>query len=153
MRAGECEIRKTSVIEARNLPAVGCMTRFASGWESGGAMIEYAVLLKLAGVATNALRTESDVLPNRCAGMTGIARKSGVCTDEREAIPMVLNRACVHAPPLNGVAVLALGAELPLVEIRVAIGAAGAGFGKNFRYMARITRYILVHATELKMGF
>jgi hypothetical protein len=46
-----------------------------------------------------------------------------------------------------------LGAELPLVEIRMAIGAAGPGFGKDFRYVARITRYILVHAAKFKMGF
>jgi hypothetical protein len=49
--------------------------------------------------------------------------------------------------------VLALRSELTLVEIRMAIRAARAGFGKDFRHVARITRYILVHPTKLEVGF
>src|SRR5450631_4018929 len=128
MRASECEVGEARVVEARNLPTIGCVTRFASSWKSGGAMIADAVLLKVAGVAAKALSAESDILPDCRAGVTGIARKSGLRTDEWEAIPVVLNRPCVHAPSLHRVAVLALGAELPLVEIRMAIGAAGPGF-------------------------
>ena len=153
MRAGECEVGEARVVEACNLPTIGCVTRFAGSRKSRGAVIEDAVLLKVASVATNALSAESDVSPHRCTRVTGIARKPAVRTDEWEATPVVLNCACVHAPSLHRVAVLTLGAELPLVKIRVAIGAPGAGLGKNFRYVARITRYILVHATKLKVGF
>ena len=49
--------------------------------------------------------------------------------------------------------VLTLRAELALVEIRMAIRAARAGLGKDFRYVARITSYILVHAAKLKVSF
>ena len=74
-------------------------------------------------------------------------------TDQREAIPVVLDSPRVYAPSLHRMAVLALRAELALVEICMAIRAAGAGFGKDFRYVARITRDILMHATKLEMGF
>jgi hypothetical protein len=153
MRAGECEVGEARVVEARDLPAIGRVTRFAGGWKSRGAMIQDAVLLKIPRVATNALRAEPDVSSHRCPRVTGIAGKPSVRTNQWEAIPVVLNCACVHAPPLHRVAVLTLRAELPLVEIRVAICAPGSGLGKNFRYVARITRYILVHPTKLKVGF
>ena len=72
---------------------------------------------------------------------------------QRETIPMVLNGTCVYAPAQNCMTVLALRSELTLVEIRMAIRATRARFGKDFRYVARITRYILVHAAKLEMGF
>ena len=153
VRAGESEVRKARVVEARDLPEIGSVTRFAGSGKSRGAVIEDAVLLKLAGVATEALSAESDVLPDGCARVAGIARKSGVRTNQREAIPVVLDSPRVYAPSLHRMAVLALRAELALVEICMAIRAAGAGFGKDFRYVARITRDILMHATKLEMGF
>ena len=55
VRAGESEMGEAGVIEARDLPAVGGVTGFAGGRESGGAVIENAVLLKFAGVATECI--------------------------------------------------------------------------------------------------
>ena len=50
-------------------------------------------------------------------------------------------------------AVFTLRSELALVEIRMAVRATRARFGKNFGYVARITRYILVHAAKLEVSF
>jgi hypothetical protein len=109
--------------------------------------------LKFTGMATYALRAEPNVLPHRRTPVTGIASERGVGTEQRETIPMVLNGARVYAPAQNCMTVFALRPELTLVKIRVAIRATRAGFGKDFRYMARITRYILVHPTKLEVGF
>jgi len=151
--AREGEMGEAGMIKVGDLPAVRIVTSFAGGGESGSAVIEHAVLLKFAGVATEALRAEPDVLSHRRARVTRIAGERGVGAQQRESIPMVLNRARVYAPTQNCMTVLTLRSELALVEIRVAIRATRASFGKDFRYVARITRYILVHATKLKMSF
>ena len=78
MRAGQSELGKAGVIEARNLPAVRGVTGFARSREPGGPMIENTVLLKIASVATDALRAESHIAPDRRSGMAGIAGKPGV---------------------------------------------------------------------------
>ena len=66
---------------------------------------------------------------------------------------MILEGTRVHAPALHRVAVLALRAELALVEIRVTVRATRTGVGKNFRHVAKITGDILVHAAQLKSSF
>ena len=146
VRARESGTGKASVIEARDLPSIGSVTGFAGRGESGGAVIEDAILLKIAGVATDALSAESDVAPDRRAGVTGIALKRGMGAEERETIPVILDGAGIYTPSEDGMAAFALSAELALVEIGVAIRTARAGLGKDFRDMARITRHVLVHA-------
>jgi len=153
VRTGESEMGEPGVIEARDLPAVSGVAVFAGGRESGGDVVEDAILLKLARVAANALRAESDVAADGCAGMAGIAQDRCMRADQREAIPVILKGSGVHAPPEHGVAALALCAELALVEICVAIRATRACFGKDFRHVARITRDILVHAAKLEARF
>ena len=153
VRPGQREMSEAGVIEVRDLPAVRVVTGFAGDGETSSAMVENAVLLKFTVMATEALRAEPNVLPDRCAPVTGIARQRRVRAEQRETIPMVLNGACVYAPTQNRMTVLALCAELALVEIGVAVRATRAGFGKDFRYVARITRYILVHAAKLEVGF
>lgn len=51
-------------------------------------------------------------------------------------------------PSANCVATIALRSESPSVEICVTTGALCRGFGKYFRYVARITRNIFVHAPK-----
>lgn len=78
--------------------------------------------------------------------MTTVTRHCGVSAQQREAIPVILRCASVGPPALNGMAVLALRAELAPVEIRVTVRAARARLGKNFRDMARITGHGRMHA-------
>lgn len=150
VRTGEGKMGEAGVIETRDRPAVGSVAVLAGRGESGGGVIEDAILLELARVAANALCAESDVAANSRAGMTGIAHQRCVRADQREAIPVILQWPGVYAPAEHGVAALALCAELALVEICVAIRATGAGVGKDSRHVARITRDILVHAAKLK---
>ncbi len=153
VRADESEMGKARMIEVCDLPAVRVVTGFAGGGESRSAVVQNAVLLKLAGVTSDALGAESDVLADRRAHVTGVACERCVRTNQRETIPVVLDGTGVHAPAQHRVTVFALRAELALVEIRMTIRASRASFGKDFRYVARITRYILVHAPQLEMGF
>ena len=151
--AGESEIRKASVIEVRDLPAIHVVAGFARRGETSGTVIQNTVLLKFAGVATEALRAEPYVLPHRRAHVAGIARERSVCAQQRETIPMVLNRSRVYAPTQNCVTVFTMRSKLALVKIRMAIRATHADIGKDFRYVARITRYVLVHAAKLEVSF
>lgn len=153
VRAGQSEMGEAGVIEARNPPAVSGVAGFAGGREAGGAVVDNAVLLKISGMATDALSAESDIASDGCAHVAGIARQRRVRAEKRKTVPMVLKGAGVHAPAEHRVAALALGAELALVEIRVTIGATGPSLGKDFRHVARITGDILVHATKLEAGF
>lgn len=70
---------------------------------------------------------------------------------QRKAIPVVLNGASTGTPSKYRMTALTLGAELALVQIGVAVYAVLSNLGKDFRYVARITRYILVQSLELKV--
>ena len=99
-------------------------------------------------MTTNALSAKSGVIARGCPGVARVARYRGVRPQQREPVPVILCRSRVDPPSVHRVAVLALRAELPLVEIRMTIGALLPGLCKNFRHMARITRHIRVHAAQ-----
>ncbi len=153
MGAGQSKIREAAVIEARDLPAVRVMAGFAGGREAGGDVIQNAILLEIASVATDALRAEAHILAHGRAAVAGVARQVGMGPDQREAVPVILDRTGVDSPSLDGVAALALRAELALMKVRVAIGAARSSFGKDFGYVAGIAGDVLVHAAQLEAGF
>lgn len=73
MHSGERKIRKAGVVEARGLPAVHGMAVLTCGGQPRSRVIEDAIRLKVLRVATDALRAESDVLPDRRAFVAGIA--------------------------------------------------------------------------------
>lgn len=139
------------MVKANSLPVVHVVTRLAGDRESGRAVIDDPGLV-VASVATVALDAEADVHPHRRAGVTRVARKGHVGADEREAIPMVLDGARVFAPSRYRMATFTLRAELAFVQICMAVRAARANIGKDFRDMARITRHVLVHAAKLKVS-
>jgi hypothetical protein len=68
--------------------------------------------------------------------------------DQREAIQVAANRIHIRTPAVNRVAILATGAELPAMDIRVAISALLTNVSKNFSHVAGITRDILVHPAQ-----
>jgi hypothetical protein len=66
---------------------------------------------------------------------------------------VIANRIDIHTPAVDRVAILAGSAELAAMDISVAISALLTDVSKNFLYVARITRDILVHAAQWILGF
>ena len=139
------------MIETHRRPAIRVVAGFAGGRESGCAVIDDGGLLVIARVAAIALNAEPDVLPHGRAGVARVARKRHVGTQQREAIPVVLDGAGIGSPSEHGVTSLTVGAELALVQIRMAVRATLANLGKDFRYVARITSDVFMHAPELEV--
>lgn len=136
------------MVESRHLPPVHRMTRFARHRESGGSVVYYLILLEVPLVAADALCAQACVSSYRCARVTRIALDDRMSAQQWKPVPMILYGSRVHSPALNGMTALALGPELALVEIRVAIRAARAHIGKYFRDVARITGYTLMHSAK-----
>jgi hypothetical protein len=134
------------MIETRRLPVIDVVAGFTSCRESRGAVIQNPRLLILLYVTRVALRAQSNINSSGSSTMAGVAGNRGMRSQKRKPVLMVLHRPRRHAPPLHRVAVVALRAELPPVEIRMAIGALLPRFGKYFRHVARITGNVLVHA-------
>jgi hypothetical protein len=77
-----------------------------------------------------------------------------VRTDQGEAILMLFDVPNRDFPPLDCVAVFALGSQLPSVNIGVAIGAAVAHIGKNkVRMTLRAVDQRGVHAAQWVCSF
>jgi hypothetical protein len=55
--------------------------------------------------------------------MAIITLQRGVCAHQREAVKMILNCLSGNSPPVHGMALLAVGSELPPVNIGMAIRA------------------------------
>lgn len=66
---------------------------------------------------------------------------------------MILSGPCGHLPSAHRMAILTLRAELAAVQVRVAIGAALAGFGEYFGHVAGGTLHAFVHTAQSEPGF
>lgn len=65
---------------------------------------------------------------------------------------MIFDRLDIDLPPFDGVTRIAICAELPAVEVGVAIRTPGADLGKNQAGVALTTTDIHVHAMERISG-
>jgi hypothetical protein len=55
--------------------------------------------------------------------MAIITLQRGVCAHQREAVKVILNCLSGNSPPVHGMALLAIGPELPPVNIGMAVRA------------------------------
>ena len=120
MHSRQGETGKAGVIEPGHLPLRNVVAVLAGSGKACCPMVHHP-RLKVLGMAAEALRAQPRINTGRSALMTGIARGRRVCAQERETIPMVANGLSIRAPAEHRVAVLALSAELPLVEISVTV--------------------------------
>ena len=67
---------------------------------------------------------------------------------ERETVLVVLDLLYGNLPPFDGVALLARGTELPLVNISMAIGALAGHIAEHQLGVARHARHFFVHASQ-----
>lgn len=130
VEAGEGESGEAVVVKARGLPGFDVMTVLASGRKTGCTVIDDLGALILRQVAGFAACAESDVDSGGGSAMAGIALSSGMRAQQGEAIPVVAHGLGGYSPAANGVAVLALRAELALMKIGVAVRAGSGGVGE-----------------------
>ena len=87
-------------------------------------------------------------LPHGGAFVTGVALQRGVRAHQRETILVILNLLHRDLPSLDAVALFATGAELSLMNVRVAIGTSAADVAEDQLCVARGARHLQVHATQ-----
>jgi len=129
-------------------PGVRPMASFARRGETCGDMVRVDRGLKIFRVARIALGREPLKLSCGCACVAGFAVNSGVRTDQRKAILMVPYRLDRDGPTLNRVTRFAIRAELPAVNVRMAVCALLAHVRKHQLDMASGARNSFMHAAE-----
>ena len=149
--AGQRESRRV-VIERRIQPAVGGMAGLAGGRKLAGHMARIAgprEIRRMAGIALGRHRLEP---AGGRALVTGVAIHGRVCPGEREAIVMLLDLLDGDLPSANRVALLAIGSQLPLVNVGMAVLATLPHVGEHRLHVALDTGHRLVHAPQRVAG-
>ncbi len=100
---------------------------------------------RVAGIALRGHRLELAV---GRALVAGIAVHRGVRSGQREAVVVLLDLLDRHLPAADRVALLAIGSQLPLVNVRVAVLASLSDIGEHRLDVALDAGHRLVHAAQ-----
>ena len=85
--------------------------------------------------------------------MAGITLQRGVRSNQRETVLVILDGLDGDVPTLYRVALLAISAHLPFVNIGVTISASRAHIREDRLGVTLATPHILVHAAQRILGF
>lgn len=85
--------------------------------------------------------------------MAVFALNRRVCSEQREAILVILQLLYGYVPALHGVALRAVRAHLPLVHVGVAVFAILSHIGENWLDVALRALHFFVHAAQGILGF
>lgn len=147
--AGERKAAKASVIEARALPGVHtAVALIASCWEADRLMIRRLRPHVRAHVTTGAIGRQSTELASGSALMAGTAFQDRVCTQQRKSVLVVADRFHRDYPAHHTVALFALRAQSPAVNVRVTIGALFPDIGEYGLGVALGAGHALVHSAQ-----
>jgi hypothetical protein len=135
-------------IEACSQPTVKGMARFAGSSKLRAGVGRIGRFLILLQVARCASRRKTLELPNRSALVAVLALHGGVSAEKREAILVILNLLNSIVPTENRVALRAVRAHFPLVNIGVAILTILAHVCEYRFYVALRALNFLVHAAQ-----
>jgi len=105
-------------------------------------------LLKIRLVAGNASRRESQELPHRRSLVTVVALHRRVGAQQREAVLVIFHLLRGNVPALHRVALRAVRAHLPLVNVGVAIFAILADIREHGLGVALGARHFFVHSPQ-----
>lgn len=144
----ERKMSELRVIKPHGEPLIHVVAGFARRREPGRDVVDRAGLLKILEVTARALRAQAHVSADGRTRVTVIASGRGMRTQQREAIPVVLHGTVVDPPALDRMAPFALCTELPLMQIRVTVGALRTRVGKDLGYVARVARHRAMHAAQ-----
>jgi hypothetical protein len=145
VRSRQCIAGILQVVEFGVEPAVYRMARLASRRKFRGHMIEDRSQ-KIFLMARVAGGRETRKLPSCRVLVTVIALQQGVRTYQRKAILMIADLLERDLPPLNRMAILAIGAKLPAMNVSVAIGTVLAHVLEDQARMAFRALDFLVHS-------
>ena len=139
-------------IEACSQPTVKGMARFAGSSKLRAGVGRIGRFLILLQVARCASRRKTLELPNRSALVAVLALHGGVSAEKREAILVILNLLNGIVPTENRVALRAVRAHFPLVNVGVAVLAILADVGKDWLGVALHALHFFVHAAKRIFG-
>jgi len=129
-------------------PVVGRVTAFARGRELGGNVVRVGSVLKVRLVAGEARRRHRLKFAVGATLVAGIAVHSCVGTGQRETIVVLLHIFNRDRPSADGVALLAIRAQLTLVNIGVAVLAALPDVGENHLHVTLDASDTGVHTAQ-----
>ena len=136
------------MIEVRIQPGIGSVAEIAARRESARDMTRVGRRLEIRGVAGIALGRHRLKMAAGSAFVAGVAVHGRVRSGERKAIVVLLDLLHADLPSLHGMALLAVGAQLSAVNIRVAVLAALPNIGEHRSNVALHARDRLMHATQ-----
>jgi len=99
-------------------------------------------------VARLACRGEAQIISDGCIGVALLAFHHRMRAQQREAVEVLLNRLSLDLPAENRVALGAIGAKLPAVNVGVATGAVLANVGEHWLGVASRAGNFFVHAAQ-----
>lgn len=141
------------VIELCPEPVVDGVALFALDWKGdysvlgGGCLL---ISLLMAGVALN---RQTHKLADRFALVTIGAIQPCVAADQWETVCVFSNCLQQDAPALYSVALFAIRAHLPAMNVCVTVGAVYSGIGENHLGVTLRAGNVLVHPTQRVAGF
>ena len=124
------------------------MAGFASDGQVGGTVVERPGLYVIRPVAGDAFGAQSAKNAGGGATVAGFAGGHCVSAEKRKAVLVGADLLGGDFPSGNGVAVLAGGAELPAVDIGVAIRALLSNVGEDRLRVAQAAGHAFVHAAQ-----
>ena len=151
MRSGERKARG-GVVKPGVEPVVEAVALFAGRGELFDHMIRIRSCAKVGRMATVAIRGHRAVRADRLVLMTRGAIHCSVRSQQRKPVLVLLYLRDLYGPPLDGVALFAIGSQLALVNIGMAIGTSCSGIGKNRFDMALRTRHRFVPSAQRELG-
>ena len=136
------------VVKFRIEPVVAGMAGVACGGKLCGNVIGIRGGLKIFEVAGTASRGHRFEVAVRTAFVTGLAVHGGMRAGEGEAVIVLLDLLNRNLPPPDRVAGLAIGSQLPLVNISMAVLAALSNVAEHRLDVALSAGDGLVHAAQ-----
>jgi len=144
------------MVKRRTKPGVHSVAILTFLWGKFGSrceMVRYAPaqrrsaleILRMAGIARS---RQPRKLADRSLLVAVIALQGGVCAHQREAVKVILNCLYGNGPPVHRMTLLAIGPELPPMNIGMAVRAFRPDVREHQLRMALNTLDFLVHTAQ-----
>ena len=141
-----------SVIKINTKPRIHTVTQLAIRGEACSRMIWIRRAPKILGVTRITLGREALKLSSRASRVARFAGNGRMGAEQRKAILVILDGLYGNAPSLHGVALLAIRAQLPAMDIRVAVRALCTDVAEDKLDVTIDAVDFFVHSPERKAG-